>query len=329
MALVRVDPNSPEAAIIERAAALLRDGRLVAFPTETVYGLGANALDARAVQRIYDAKGRPSYNPLIVHIADASLARTVCADWNERAEKLARAFWPGPLTLVLPKRAEVPDAVTAGMPTVAVRVPSHPVAHALLTAAGIPVAAPSANRSTRVSPTTGAHVQRSLGDAVDLILDAGPTSVGIESTVVDVSGPTTTLLRPGSISLPQLEALVGFVAPADAPHSDAARPSPGMMDKHYATRAPLVLVEASEVGLRVEHERANHRRVGAVVMHSDVEPADSIIRLPTDARGYAARLYDALHRLDDMDCDVIVAERVPDAPEWSGVRDRLTRAARA
>jgi L-threonylcarbamoyladenylate synthase len=162
-------------------------GRLVAFPTETVYGLGANALDSAAVARIYAAKGRPKYNPLIVHVADVALVPTVAAGWNDAAERLSHAFWPGPLTLVLPKADAIPEGVTAGLPTVAVRVPGHLVANSLLAAAGIPVAAPSANRSTQLSPTTGEHVLRSLGDAVDLILDAGPTPVGIESTVVDVT----------------------------------------------------------------------------------------------------------------------------------------------
>src|SRR6185437_10013251 len=209
MQLLSVDPAHPEPAAIARAAELLRAGRLVAFPTETVYGLGANALDATAVERIYAAKGRPAYNPLIVHVADAGQVMSVATDWLDGAARLAAVFWPGPLTLVLPKRDIVPDAVTAGLPSVAVRVPSHPVAHALLAAARIPVAAPSANRSMMLSPTTGRHVARSLGESVDLILDAGPTTVGIESTVVDLTGEAPVLLRPGTISLVQLQAVVG------------------------------------------------------------------------------------------------------------------------
>src|SRR6478672_244956 len=186
MALVHVDAERPDPTIIARAAELLRGGRLVAFPTETVYGLGANALDASAVARLYAAKGRPKYNPIIVHLAEISQIPAVATGWNDTAERLAREFWPGPLTLVLPKTDAVPESVTAGLNTVAVRIPQHPVAHALLGAAGIPVAAPSANRSTQLSPTTGNHVLQSLGEAVDLILDAGPTPVGIKSTVVDV-----------------------------------------------------------------------------------------------------------------------------------------------
>ena len=214
MELLRVDPRSPDPAIVARAAGVLRDGGLVAFPTETVYGLGANALDPNAVERIYSAEGRPAYNPLIVHIADASDAPLIAAEWPERAEMLARAFWPGPLTIVLPKKPNVPDGVTAGLPSVAIRVPAHPVARALLAAARIPVAAPSANRSMMLSPTTAAHVAKSLGDSVDLILDGGPTNVGIESTVIDLTTPTPTLLRPGMISAEAIGRIIGPIGAA-------------------------------------------------------------------------------------------------------------------
>jgi L-threonylcarbamoyladenylate synthase len=320
---------SPSDGAIALGARLLRAGRLVAFPTETVYGLGANALDPSAIDRIYAAKGRPAYNPLIVHLATRDGALAVVADWPERAEMLARAFWPGPLTLVLPKKTIVPDGVTAGLPTVAVRVPAHPIAHALLVAAGIPIAAPSANRSTEVSPTTAAHVAKSLGDRVDLILDGGPTSVGIESTVLDVTTPTPTLLRPGMIAVPELEAVIGSIAFASSSSGEAARPSPGMLDKHSSPRAELRLVDGSDVGIRVEHERANSRRVGAIVIEAPVEPSPTIMRLPNDAAGYAARLYETLHALDDAGCDVIIVERVPGDPRWVGVADRLRRAATA
>lgn len=328
MRRIQVDATAPDAGIIDEAAALLRDGRLVAFPTETVYGLGANALAALAVERIYRAKGRPAYNPLIVHLAQATEALDVVADWPAQANALSRAFWPGPLTLVLPKRANVPDGVTAGLATVGVRVPAHPVARMLLAAARIPIAAPSANKSTEVSPTTGAHVEKSLGDAVDLILDAGPTPVGIESTVLDLSSAVPTLLRPGSISLPELEAVIGRIESATSVPGDDARRSPGMLDKHYAPHARVVLVDADDLGVRLEQERGHMHRVGALIMRADIERADRVIKLPADARAYAARLYDALHRLDDMGCDVILIERVPLNPEWHGVRDRLERAAR-
>jgi len=325
MYIEHVDPASPDRRIIAIAADLIRAGRLVAFPTETVYGLGANALDASAVERIYRAKGRPAYNPLIVHVADAAHAHDVVAHWTEAAEVLAAKFWPGPLTLVLPKRPGVPHNVTAGLPNVAVRVPSHPIAHALLAVAALPVAAPSANRSTQVSPTTGAHVAKSLGDAVDLILDGGPTTVGIESTVVDVSSGVPTLLRPGTISLPQLEAAVGEVRLPEKLSGAAARPSPGMLDKHYAPRARVALVDSAEVDDVIRRERSAGQKVGAIAMRATV--ADESIVLPGEALGYAAGLYDALHSLDDAGCDVIVIERVPADAAWMGVADRLRRAA--
>jgi L-threonylcarbamoyladenylate synthase len=329
MQLLSVDPAHPEPAAIARAAELLRAGRLVAFPTETEYGLGANALDARAVERIYAAKGRPAYNPLIVHVADAGQVMSVATDWPDGAARLAAVFWPGPLTLVLPKRDIVPDAVTAGLPSVAVRVPSHPVAHALLAAARIPVAAPSANRSMMLSPTTGRHVARSLGESVDLILDAGPTTVGIESTVVDLTGEAPVLLRPGTISLVQLQAVVGPVRRASASSGDAARPSPGMLDRHYSPRAALYIASTHDVARRTAEIQARGQRAGALVV--DAPAPDEVIttRLSRDAGEYASRLYAALHELDDAGCEAIIVEQVPDGPEWLGVRDRLARAARS
>jgi L-threonylcarbamoyladenylate synthase len=297
----------------------------VAFPTETVYGLGANALDARAVDRIYAAKGRPSHNPLIVHIANVDQVLRVARKWTDRAELLARAFWPGPLTLVLPKRDEVPEAVSAGLPTVAVRLPSHPVAQALLLAADIPVAAPSANKSTMLSPTTGAHVEKSLGDAVDLILDAGPTPVGIESTVLDLTRAVPVLLRPGSVTIEQIESVIGPIEVGGPVRDGAPRPSPGMMERHYSPRATLLLVGPDDVSAAVAAEQRGGRRVGALVRTVPLQ--ESAERMPSDAAGYAARLYGALHELDDAGYDVIVVERVPDTAEWSAVRDRLERAA--
>ncbi len=326
MPRVEVDPLTPDPQVIAEAARLLRAGGLVAFPTETVYGLGANALDAAAVARIYAAKGRPAYNPLIVHVAQAEQALDVVREWPDRAARLAHRFWPGPLTMVLPKRPSVPDSVTAGLDSVAVRVPMHRVAHALLLAANIPVAAPSANISMSLSPTTGRHVAKSLGDKVDMILDAGPTPVGIESTVVDLTTPVATLLRPGTIALPELEAVLGPMAVGGTSDDTGARRSPGMLDRHYAPRARLILSSAGDLESAITRERMAGRTVGALVMTTALPTSDTV-QLPHEPHEYAAQLYAALHALDDRGYDVIVVERVPSGPEWLGVRDRLERAA--
>jgi L-threonylcarbamoyladenylate synthase len=335
MPTVRVDPRSPDLRVIRRAADLLRAGELVAFPTETVYGVGANALDDRAVRKIFDAKGRPSYNPVIVHVSGADEVSRVAAAWPASAQRLAERFWPGPLTIVLPKRSEIPDAVTAGLPSVAVRVPAHPVALALLRATALPVAAPSANRSTEVSPTAAHHVEKSLAERVALIVDAGPTIVGIESTVVDLSRAKPTLLRPGGISVLELEAIIGPIERAvPVPTGDAPRPAPGMMDRHYAPRASVILYDASNARdraravrcAREETERGG--RVGALVRRLDEAPdAAHAVVMPETPNGYARRLYAALHELDDAGCTLIVVERVPQGEAWAAVRDRLERGA--
>jgi L-threonylcarbamoyladenylate synthase len=330
MAILPVSPEAPETATIARAAALLGQGRLVAFPTETVYGLGANALDPAAINRLYEVKGRPAHNPLIVHVADAAAAQRLVTSWPESARKLTEKWWPGPLTIVLPKARDVPPEVTAGLPTVALRVPAHPVALALLRAAGVPVAAPSANRSGEVSPTTAAHVAASLGDQVPMILDGGPTTVGIESTVVDLSGATPVLLRPGMLTREAIEAVIGPVALA-RPAADAGspRPAPGMMERHYAPRAPVVLfggpAEAEQVTSRV---RASGGRIAALVYSARLTGVDSEEKLPGDPSGYARELYGALHRLDEKTPAVILVERPPKGAAWEGIRDRLERAAR-
>lgn len=211
--VVVVDAVNPDPILLEEAAQLIRGGSIVAFPTETVYGLGANALDESAVLRIYEAKGRPAWNPVIVHVASAADARSLAASWPLSAERLAASFWPGPLTLVLPRAASIPDVVTAGGETVGLRVPAHAVARALIKAAGCPIAAPSANRFTQVSPTTASHVVASLGERVALVIDAGPCAVGIESTVVECGEAAVTILRPGMIDQPALEAALAGVVP--------------------------------------------------------------------------------------------------------------------
>ncbi len=323
------DPAQFESAVAE-GGALLRAGGLVAFPTETVYGLGANALSADAVRRIYTAKGRPSFNPLIVHIADAAELETVAREVPPVARTLADAFWPGPLTIVLPKRAHIPDLVSAGLDTVGVRVPSHPVARALIKAAGVPVAAPSANAFTRVSPTTAAHVVAQLGAAVDLVIDGGSTTVGIESTVVDVTGARPLLLRLGGVSREALERVVGPVEVVrHAPDGEAPRPSPGMIDRHYAPRAALHRF--------TDHERPNvwgrlaaledaGTRAGLIAFDVEDSAATVSIAMPGDAAGYARALYAALHALDDAGCSVAFVEEIPAGDAWAAIADRLRRA---
>jgi L-threonylcarbamoyladenylate synthase len=297
-----------------RAAKLIRTGGLVAFPTETVYGLGANALDPVAVARIFEAKGRPPTSPLIVHVSSAAMARDlVVSGWPAAAEVLARRFWPGPLTLILHKQERIPAAVTAGLPTVGVRVPEHPLALELIEAAGVPIAAPSANQFTQLSPTTAEHVRQGLGSRVDLILDGGPARVGIESTVLSLAATPPLLLRPGMIARETLEALIGpvqVVASADGPH-----PAPGLHHRHYCPRTPLY------DGIMPAKGR------GAWVWWHKDRPAACSIRMPSDPDAYAARLYEVLHELDAEDLDFIALEALPTAAGWDGVRDRIRRAA--
>jgi L-threonylcarbamoyladenylate synthase len=318
----RPDPSIP------RAAEILRAGGLVAFPTETVYGLGARADDPRAVRRIFEAKGRPAGNPLIVHVADLAAARELAAAWPEEAERLARAFWPGPLTLVVARRRDrVADEVAAGGPTVAVRVPAHPVARALLDAAGVPIAAPSANRSTGISPTTAEHVAKDLDGLIDAILDGGPADRGIESTIVDVTASPAELLRPGSVLAEALAALVPLRVRAGlvvAP-GDRAR-APGAHARHYAPRARVSVVPAGAVRDEVARAAQAGAIAGALELGSATVAGPRAELLPADPAGYAAALYAALHRLEDARCDLIVIAAVPEGAPWDAVRDRLKRA---
>jgi len=289
---------------LEQAAALIRAGRLVAFPTETVYGLGANALDGAAVRRIFEAKGRPPSSPVIVHVCSVEMARRLAAAWPEEAEKLAARFWPGPLTLVVPKHPSIPDLVSSGLPTVGLRMPAHPLALALIEASGCPVAAPSANRFTELSPTSAEHVRKSLGEAVDLILDGGSTPVGIESTVLSLAAEPPVLLRPGMISREEIEAVIGPVAVRTSA-GEEAHPAPGMHPRHYSPRTPLYLVRG---GLLPASGR------GAYLRHGETMPAGP--------RDYAAALYATLHRCDEEGYDWIAVEEPPDLPEWDAIRDR-------
>ena len=325
MRVMRVIDDASRRAAVARGAELLRAGRLVAFPTETVYGLGANALDERAVERIYEAKGRPAINPLIVHVASAASARELALDWPAAAEAVARAFWPGPLTIVVRKRTIVPDIVSAGGETVGLRVPAHPIALALLEHAEIPVAAPSANLSTQVSPTTAQHVERGLGDRVDLIIDAGPTNVGIESTVVDVTGGVPRILRPGMIAREAIARVTGSAEAAGGQDPSRTLRSPGLMDKHYAPRARLQLVPSGAMDESLGTLR-DAGRVGALAFHR--VDADVTRVMPREPDAYARLLYAALHEMDEARCDVILVERPPDTPEWAAIADRLARAGR-
>ena len=320
-----VDPTTPDPEAIDAAARRIRAGELVAFPTETVYGLGAHALDPQAVRKIFAAKGRPATNPVIVHVADAAAARALSSAWPPVADALAKRFWPGPLTLVVPALDTIPADVRAGLPSVGLRVPAHPVALALLRAAGVPIAAPSANRSNQLSPTTASHVRDGLGDAAGLILDAGPSDVGIESTVLDLTGPTPRILRPGGIGREQLEAVLGPVA-LDAAAIAEARPraAPGMMARHYAPRARLELLPPERIEDAARAHLAAGRNPGLLVIEAPAPAGARAIRLPGDPAGYARGLYAALHELD-AGADVILVEAPPSLTAWEGVRDRLAR----
>lgn len=310
---------------IRRAARLLRAGRLAAFPTETVYGLGANALDSAAVARIFEAKGRPATNPIIVHIAQMGQIDQI-AVVSEVAVCLAEKFWPGPLTMVLPRTDAIPDIVTAGGPTVGVRMPRHPVARRLIEAAQLPIAAPSANRSESISPTRAEHVADSLGDNVDLILDGGSCDVGIESTVLDLSGETPRILRPGMIDSAQLEAVIGSEVGGPSQPDGIAR-SPGQRPRHYAPSHPTIVAPLQAIvdGCNPA-ETSRVYLVYSAAAISAVTEATSIA-LPATAAGYAAGLYDALHRLDHAaETGVIVVEAPPEGIAWAGICDRLKRA---
>lgn len=296
--------------MIERAVELLRAGRLVAFPTETVYGLGADATNLAAVGRIFSAKGRPSTNPLIVHVHSVQLARRYASAWPDAAERLANRFWPGPLTIVLPKDRVIVDAATAGLATVGLRVPNHPLALELLRAFDGAVAAPSANRSTHVSPTTAQHVLDELGGDVDLILDGGPCVIGIESTVIDLSTPIPRILRPGGVSIAEIEAVIGRVETTAVVNDVSTQASaPGSHERHYAPSTPAF------------------RFLRAQRLKLDLTDA-AIIELTLDPETYARNFYARLRMLDQQNLRAIYIEMPPDVADWVAIRDRITRATR-
>jgi L-threonylcarbamoyladenylate synthase len=277
---------------------------LVAFPTETVYGLGANALDPAAIEKIYVAKGRPPSSPLIVHVSSLEMAKELVREWPERAEQLARIFWPGPLTLVLPKKPHVPDRLTAGLDTVGIRMPAHPVAQALIREAGVPIAAPSANLFGELSPTTAQHVRDGLGNSVSMVLDGGPSKVGIESTVVSLAGADAVLLRPGMVTQHEIEAVIGPVRVLKEA-TEGAHSSPGLRARHYSPKTPLILVERGQ---------------------TPPSGRGIYIQMPAEPREYAAVLYERLHQADAQGWDWIAIEHPPRTEEWSAICDRLERA---
>ena len=313
---------------IQFAIQVLRRGGLVAFPTETVYGLGADATNPAAVGRIFAAKGRPSTNPLIVHVADIEIAKRYAAEWTEAAQTLAAVWWPGPLALVVPKRPQIVDTATAGRATVALRVPDHPMALELLRAFGGPVAAPSANKSNHVSPTTADHVREELGDAVDLVLDGGPCRVGIESTVVDLTGERPVILRPGGVPRRKVEAIVGPVEVFGGSVDPAqAAASPGQHARHYAPRTPAVRFETPQRGvIPIDAPDGSPNGLMCVSPLPGLKKWERIVAMPGEPTGYAEHFYAVLRELDAMGLRTIYVEMPPDRPEWEAVRDRIRRA---
>ena len=345
--VIKVAPDAPDPAALARAADCLRRGGLVAFPTETVYGLGVNALDRDAVRRLFAAKQRPPNDPLIVHVTSIDSIAALAAQVPESVYRLARRFWPGPLTVIVPKSLQVPDEVTAGLPTVAVRVPIHPVARALIEAAGVPVAAPSANLFSRPSPTQASHVIDDLDGRIDLVIDGGVTAIGVESTVLDLTSDPPRVLRPGAITVDMLREVLGRVDAARAPAletaSAAPMPSPGMLEKHYSPRALLTLFEgnasaalASLIAV-ARDELSKGRTVGVIAAEEDrgqleLLAADrkTLLRVlgsHDSPAVIATRLYATLRELDASGADVILVHGFRDDGLGAAVQDRLRRAA--
>ena len=315
---------------VAQAVSVLRAGGLVAFPTETVYGLGADATNPAAVAKVFAAKGRPPTNPLIVHVADLGTAKKYSATWTDAMQTLGAVWWPGPLTLVVPKSRDIVDAVSAGRATVALRVPDHPLALELLRTFGGPVAAPSANKSGHVSPTTAQHVRDEFGGEVEAILDGGPCGVGIESTVLDLSTDRPVILRPGGVPRRKVEAILGPVEVfGGAVEVTDAATSPGQHERHYAPRTPAVRFETSQRGL-IHPDQPDGRPNGIMVVGGTDEgrkfgPIVAMSRVP---ERYAATFYATLRELDAMGLAEIFIEMPPDRPAWEAVRDRIRRATR-
>lgn len=317
---------------LARAVEVIRSGGLVAFPTETVYGLGADALNENAVRKIFIAKERPFDDPLIVHIADAQQLLLLARHIPERAWDLVKKFWPGPLTLVLPKTDRVPAVTTGGLNTVAVRMPGHTIARQLIELSGCPIAAPSANRFGRPSPTTAQHVLEDLDGRIDLILDGGPTPIGVESTVVDLTQYPPMILRPGGVTLEALQEILGEVRLLSSAKSEAAKRSPGTRWRHYAPRAQLVLAEPAELEQIVQELLKDGKRVGVMIRQSCLRCSRdssvlSVIQMPSDLSEYARLLFRVLRELDAYGVDVIVVEAVEEHGLGRAIMDRLRKAA--
>lgn len=329
--LLRTDTPQLFEAAVRRAAELLQAGQVVALPTETVYGLAANALNADAVARIFKVKGRPSHNPIIVHVASLEMAMGCAASWPALAGRVARAFWPGPLTLVLPRSQQIPDIVAAGGLTVGLRWPSHPFIQAVIQRCGFPLAAPSANPSNQISPTNAGHVDKLLGDKIPLIVDGGQAQVGIESTVLDVSVSPARVLRPGMIHDQALLAVTGTLAGV-AGESHEISKSPGLLQKHYSPRARLLLLTwkddrdlvAQTQLLEIQRSRTH------VIAHTHIpsgQDFSNVSVIPHDAEAFARALYAQFHESDEAGAEWIIVEQVPETQEWRAIADRLTRAA--
>jgi L-threonylcarbamoyladenylate synthase len=319
-------------AAVQRAVELLRAGEVVALPTETVYGLAANALNAEAVAKIYEIKGRPAHNPIIVHVASLEMAKHCVTNWPKLADKLAKAFWPGPLTMVLPRAEKIPDIVTAGGDTVGIRWPSHPFIQAVIRECGFPLAAPSANLSNSVSPTNAGHVRKQLGGKISLIVDGGQSQVGIESTVVDLTVEPPRVLRPGMIHEESLMAVIGNI---QHPTSNIQHPmlrSPGLLKKHYSPKAKLLVLNwHDDAGLRSQLSTLNPQlSTSHIISHTHIPSGDgfaSVSVIPHDAEAFARALYAELHRCDESGAELIVVEAPPESAEWRAITDRLNRAA--
>lgn len=327
--ILKLDPTSPDIEAIERAASVIRNGGIVAFPTETVYGLGADALNEQAIEGIFRAKDRPADNPLIVHVSDREMLARVITSVSKNTSKLIEKFWPGPLTLVLKRKPEVAHSVSAGLDTVAVRMPEGRIALELIKRSGTPIAAPSANLSGRPSPTRAEHVERDLSWRIDMILDGGQTKIGIESTVIDMTSEPPLILRPGWITREQISEIIGAVGQPDS--EEELKRSPGTRHRHYSPGARVVLIEPGSPKF-LEDTCREHLRNGPVAFlgHTQINlesPNFYSILLKSEAEDYARSIYQALRELDDKSPQVIIIEGINESGEGAGVMDRLRRAA--